>query len=157
MSCASKFASYRTMISYSFSVIINEFFTNPASVTWLKLLFFFLTPDQIVVKVFFHYFFTILILFKNRFNQFISSIFTSKNNYWFGKFTTNTKKFVSETTRNVILIFYWVEPFITFYVFQITFKIGINFKWKWYLFEITINAQTNFFMFCQYIFNTETL
>ena len=105
MSYTSKFASYMTMISNFFIVIINEFFTYSTRVTWFKLFFFF-THDQIFVKVFFHYFFTILILFKNCFNKFTSSIFTSKNSYWLGKFIINTNKLVSKTTRNVILIFF---------------------------------------------------
>ena len=46
-----------------FIVIINEFFTNPESVTILKLFFFF-THGQIFVKVFVCYFFAVLILFK---------------------------------------------------------------------------------------------
>ena len=44
----------------------------------------------------------------------IGSIFTSKNNYWLGKFIINTNKLVSKTTRNVILILFWVRTFITF-------------------------------------------
>ena len=113
MTYASEFSTYVAMISSFFIAIINEFFTNPANVTRLKFLFFF-THDQIFVKVFFHYFFTILILLKNCFNKFTSSIFTSKNSYWFGKFIINTNKLVSKTTRNVILIFFWVNTFITF-------------------------------------------
>ena len=112
MSLASKFASYVTIICYFFIVIINEFFTNPANAIRLKSFFFF-THDQTFVKAFFHYFFTVFKLFKNRFNKFISSIFTSENNYWLRKFLINTKKFVCKTTRNVILIFFWVEPYIT--------------------------------------------
>ena len=103
MSCTSKFSSYVTMISNFFIVIINEFFTNPASVTRLKLFFYF-THDQIFVKSFFHYFFTVFKLFKNCFNKFISSIFTSKSNYWLSKFIINTKIFLSKTTRKKILI-----------------------------------------------------
>ena len=104
ISCTFKFSSCVAMISNFFIIIINDF-TNHASVTRLKLFFFF-THDQIFVKVFFHYFFTILILFKNCFNKFVSSIFTSKNNYWLSKFIINTNKLVSKTTRNVILIFF---------------------------------------------------
>ena len=114
MSCSTNFSSHVTMISSFFIVIINEFFTNPASVTWLKFFFFFFTLDQIFVKMFFHYSFTVFKLFKNRFNKFISSIFTSKNNYWVSKFIINTKKFLSKTSMNVILIFFWVRNFITF-------------------------------------------
>ena len=96
MSCACKFASYKTMISYFFVVIINEFFTNPASLLdW----FFFFTHDQIFVKVFFHYFFTILILFKNCFNKFVSSIFASKDNYLLSKFIINTKQVCKQNNK----------------------------------------------------------
>ena len=63
MRCASKFFSHLTMISNFFIVIINEFLTNPESVTILKLFFFF-THGQIFVKVFVCYFFAVLILFK---------------------------------------------------------------------------------------------
>ena len=104
MSCTSKFSSYVTMISNFFIIIINEFFTNPASVARLELFFFLFTHDQIFVEMLFHYFFTVFILFKNCFNKFISSIFTSKNNYWLVKFIINTNKFISKATRNAILI-----------------------------------------------------
>ena len=92
-------------------------FPYPTTVTWLKLFFFFFTHDQISVKMFIHYFFTILIFFKNCFNKFISNILTSKNNNWFTKFIINTNKFVSKTTRNVIVIFFWVKTFIIFNAF----------------------------------------
>ena len=131
MSCASKFSSYVTMISNFFIIIINEFFTNPASVTRLELFFFLFTHDQFFVKMFIHYLFTILILFKNCFNKLINSILTSKNNYCLSKFIINTNKFVSKTTMNVILIFFWVRTFITFNTLYITLKISISFKWNW--------------------------
>ena len=114
MSYVSEFSSHVTMISYFFIVIINEFFTNPASVTRLTLFLFFFTYDQIFGKAFFHYFFTILILLKNFFNKFKRCIFTSKNSSWFTKFIINTNKLVSKTTRNVILTFLWGKTFITF-------------------------------------------
>ena len=105
MSCTSKFFSNVTMILYFFIVIINYFFTCPASITRLKFFFFF-THDQIFVEVFLNYFFTVFKLFKNRFSKFISSIFTSKNNNWLTKFIINTNKLVSKTSGNVILIFF---------------------------------------------------
>ena len=71
----------------------------------------FFTHDQIFVKMFFHYFLTIQILYENFFNKLISSLFTSINNYWLDKSIINTKKLVSKTTRNVILILFWVSPF----------------------------------------------
>ena len=111
MSCTSKFSSYLTMVSYFF--IFRKFFTNPTRVTWLRL-FFFISHDQIFNEMFFHYFFTVFILFKNCFNKFISSIFTSVKNTWLTKFLINTNKFVSKTTTNVILIFFWARIFITF-------------------------------------------
>ena len=114
-SYASKFTSCMTMIFNFFVVIINDFFTYLASVTRLK--FFFFTHDQVFVEMFFHYFFTILILFNNSFNKFISSIFTSENNYWFGKFIINLSKLVSKSTRNMILILFWVRTFIIFNAF----------------------------------------
>ena len=102
MSCTSKFASYMTMISNFFIILINKFFTNLASMAYLKLFFFF-TYDQIFVEVFF-YFFMLLILLKNCFNKFISSIFAPKNKHWFTKPIINTNNFVSKATRNVFLI-----------------------------------------------------
>ena len=105
MGCVSKFCSYVTMIPNFFTVIINEFFTNLTTFTWLALLFFF-THDQILVKMFIHYFFTILTLCKKRFNKFISIIFTSKNNNQLTKSIINTNKLVTKTTRNVIVIFF---------------------------------------------------
>ena len=105
MSCTSKFSSHVTMISNFFFNIINKYFTNPTTVTLLKLMFFFFTHDQIFVKVFVRYFSAVLILLKNCFNKFVSCIFTSINNNWLSKPIINTNNFVSKTTRNVILIF----------------------------------------------------
>ena len=78
MSCTSVFSCYMTMISYIF--IFNEFFTYSASVTLSKIFFFFVSHDQIFVKMFFHFFFTVIILSKNCFNESIRSIFTAINN-----------------------------------------------------------------------------
>ena len=152
MNCASKFSSYVTMIylcynelldelftmsyltmicSYFFIIIINEVSTNTTSVTRLKLFFFFFfANDQIFVKVFFHYCFTVFKLFRDRFNKFKSSIFASKSNYWLTKFIINTNNFVRKTTRNVILMFFLIRTFIIFNILQITLKISINFKWN---------------------------
>ena len=113
MSCTSQFYSHMAMISNFFIVIVNVFFTNLASVTQFELFFFFI-HDQIFVKVFFHYLFTVFKLFKNCFNKFITSIFTSKNNYLLSKLVINTNKFVSKTTRNVILVFFWIRNFTVF-------------------------------------------
>ena len=105
MSCTSKFSSYIIMISYFFVVIINEFFTNPTSITRSKWFFFF-NHDQIFVEEFSHYFFTVFKIFKDRFNKFISSICNSKNNNWLTKFIININNLVSKTAGNVILIFF---------------------------------------------------
>ena len=94
--------------------------------------------------MFFQVFFTVLILSKNYLNKFISSIFTSKNNSWLSKTIINATKFVSKTTRNVILIYFCVRTSITFNTFSITLKISINFKWNWYLFEITTDPSSSF-------------
>ena len=83
MSCTSIFSCYMTMISYFF--ILNEFFTYSTSVTWSKMFFFFVSHDQILVKMFFHFFFTVIILSKNCFNESIRSISTAiKNNATIG-------------------------------------------------------------------------
>ena len=83
MSCTSIFSCYMTMISYFF--ILNEFFTYSTSVTWSKIFFFFVSHDQIFVKMFFHFFFTVIILSKNCFNESIRSISTAiKNNATIG-------------------------------------------------------------------------
>ena len=129
MCCSSKFSSYVTMISNFSIVIINKFFTNPATVTLLKEMFIF-TPDKSFVKVFLHYFFSVPILLKNCFTRFISSIFTSKNKNQLSERTIYGNNFVSKTTRNVILIFFCVRTFIAFNFFLITLKISINFKWN---------------------------
>ena len=93
MSCASIFSSYVTMVPHFFIAIINTFFTNPASVSWFKLLFFFFFfffalvffPFKFLFKFllryFFHYFFTIFVFLKNCFKKFISSIFTPKTTF----------------------------------------------------------------------------
>ena len=109
MGCASKFSSYMTMIYNFFIAIINKFFTNSApviSTNFAEINILFPTYDQIFVKAFFHYFFAVLILFKNWFNKIISSLFTSKNNNWLTKSVIHTNNFVSKTTGNVILIFF---------------------------------------------------
>ena len=77
----------------------------------------FFTHDQIFVKMFFHYFFTIPILYENFFSKLISSFSTSINNYWLDKSIINTKKLVSKTARNVILILFLVRTFITLSTF----------------------------------------
>ena len=69
----------------------------------------------------FHYFFTVLVLFKKCFNNFISSIFISVKNNWFTKFIININKFISKTTRKVILIFFLSK---NLYNFQL---------WLWFL------------------------
>ena len=113
VSCASKLSSNVAMISN----IINNFFTNRASVTRLKFFFLFFTHHQIFVKLSFHYFFRACILLKNCLNKFRSRIFASKNNYCLGKFIIITDKFVSKTKRNVILIFFGVRTFKIFNTF----------------------------------------
>ena len=134
MSCISKPTTYVTLISNFF--IVNEFFAYPTNVTSLKLFVFFFSHDKSFVKVFFYYFFSVVILFKNCFNKFRSSIFTSKNNYWVGKFIINSNKLVSKTTRNVI---------INFSTFKIILKVSINFKWNWCLFKIVFKLDCSFF------------
>ena len=104
--------NFVTMISYFF--LFNEFFTYPTYVTWLKLLFFFFSHDQIFVEMFFSYFFIVFILFKNCFNKFVSIIFTSVKNNWFTKSIISTNKFVSKITRNVILICFWAKTLTNF-------------------------------------------
>ena len=144
MGCISKFSSYVTMISYFFIVIINKFFTNPVFKCYLiENHFLLLHYDQIFVKVFFLYFFTVFVLPKYRFNKFISIIFISKNKNRLTKSIINTNIFVSKTTRNVILILFWVEPFINFSSQNYT-QNQHNFKWNWYLFEIIFKRNCSF-------------
>ena len=100
MSCTSKFSSYLTMVSYFLIFHWN------CSSSWVMIEFF--------IEIVFHYFFTVFTLFKNCFNKFIWSIFTSVKNTWLTKFLINTNKFVSKTARNVILIFFWARSLITF-------------------------------------------
>ena len=120
-------------------------FLQIQKVTSLILSFFFFSYDQIFVKLFFHYFFTVLILIKNCFNNFISSVFTPKNNSRFTKSIINANNFVSKTTRNMIMVFFSVEPLINFNPLQITLKISLNFKWIWYLFEKVFKLNCSFF------------
>ena len=67
-----------------------------------------------LLKYFFITFFAVFILLKNCFNKFISSIFISKDSYWLTESIINTNNLVSKIARNVILIFFWIEPFIDF-------------------------------------------
>ena len=113
MSCTSKFSSYVTIITNFFIVIVNELFIYPTSFTSLKLFFSFSSHDQIFVKMFINYFFTVFMLLKNCFNTFVSRISPSQNNR-FTIFIINANKFVSKTTRDVILIFFRVRTFISF-------------------------------------------
>ena len=111
MSSTSLFSCFMAMISHFF--IFNEFFTYPAYVTRSKIFLLF-SHDQMFVKMLFHYFFTVFILFKNCLNKSISSISTFINNNWFNKFITYIPKLVRKTARNVILIFFFVKTFIAF-------------------------------------------
>ena len=128
-----------------FIVMINKFFTNPSSVAWLILVFLFVTYDQIFVKVFFHYFFTVFILFKNCFNKVISSVFTPKNKNRLTKSIMSGNNFVSKTARNMIMVIFWVRTFINFNPFQIALKITINFKWAMYLSAIIFKLNNSIF------------
>ena len=102
---------------------------------------FFFSHNQIFVKMFFHYFFTVFILFKNCFNKSISSISTSINNNCFTKFIISTNKLITKTARNVIFTFFCVKTVIAFN----TLKISINFKWSWYFSGIIFEfGETNF-------------
>ena len=104
MSYTSKFSSYVTMISNFFIIIMSFSQIQQVLLDWDCF-----CSSSVMIKFlltfFFHYFFTVLILLKKCFNKFKSSILTSKNNYWLGKFIINTNKFVSKNTRNMILIF----------------------------------------------------
>ena len=51
-----------------------------------------LSHNEIFVKMFFHYIFTAIILFKNCFNKFKSTFNSIKNN-WLAKFIITTNKF----------------------------------------------------------------
>ena len=101
-------------LTFSSSLLMSFSQIQQVLLDWIILLLFHLWSSQIFVKMFIHFFFTILINFKNCFNKFINSIFTSKKNYLLDKFIITTKKFVSKTTRNVILIFFWERTFTTF-------------------------------------------
>ena len=97
-------------LTFSSSLLMSFSQIQQVLLDWIILLLFHFWSSQIFVKMFIHFFFTILINFKNCFNKFINSIFTSKKNYLLDKFIISTKKFVSKTTRNVILYFFEKEP-----------------------------------------------
>ena len=78
---------------------------------------YFLVMIKCLLKMLFHYFFTVFVLFKNCLNKSISSISTFINNNWFNKFITYTNKLVRKTARNLILIFFCVKTFIAFNTF----------------------------------------
>ena len=101
-----KSSCYVAVISYFF--IFNEFSQIQ------QMLLDWNCYDHGFVEMCFHYFFTVFVLFKNCFNKFLTSIFTSVNGNWFTKFIIDPNKFVSKTTRNVTLIFFWARTFITF-------------------------------------------
>ena len=143
MSRASKFFSYVTMISYFFIVIMNEFFTNLAKGTWLKLFFFFFTHDQIFVKAFFHYFFTVFILFKNRVNKFISSIFTYKKTISLVNLSS------TQTTQKLVFISYKQQQVRRVFKFLIW---NINWKSQFVFITIYINANNVLFFSLAKIF-----
>ena len=92
-----------------------------------------------------HYFFKVLILFKNCFNKSIRSLFTSINNNWITKFIINRNKLVRKTAKNAILIFFCVKAFIAFNAFRNTLKISI--KWNWYLSRIIFEPNKTTFNF----------
>ena len=117
------------------------------------MLFFFFSYNQVVVEMFFHYFFLVLKFIKNCFNKFVSSIFAFVTNYWLSKFIINTNKFVSKTTGNVISIFSCVRTFITFNTFQNMLKVSINFKQNWNLFDGVFKFNCSF-LILQIVCNT---
>ena len=95
-----------------------------------------------LLKYFFNYLFTVIILFKNSFDKFSGSIFTSIKNSWFSKFIINANKFIGNTARNVILIFVCVRT-----IFFSSFNTGRN--------TLTISIILNRLGIClEYFFNS---
>ena len=122
--------------------------------------------------LFYCFFFAIITLFKNCFNKFIDCIFPSVKNNWLAKSIINTNNFVSNTAKNMILIFFSIWSVfisvITFNSFYITFKVSINFNrtancLKWFLnlietlFNFTLSLPFLFKQFSLYFCKIFTL
>ena len=121
----------------------------------------------------FYYFFVIITLSKNCFNESINHNFSSVKNNWLAESITNTNNFVCKTARSMCLIFFSVIWSIIFSItnlnsFPITLKIRINLKWFFKLFSNLIERLLNFTvslpftfkqvsLFYQNPFNTKTL
>ena len=71
--------------------------------------------------MFSHYFPTTIVLIKNRFNEFINSVFSPIQSNFFTVFIINTDYFISKTTRNMILIFFVYELIEPHSISQSTF------------------------------------
>ena len=80
MNCTSIFFFYTTMISCFF--MIKQFFTYPACLTWPKAFFLLFSHDQVLLKNFFHYFFTVTKLLKPHLNKIINCVLAPVNNNW---------------------------------------------------------------------------
>ena len=95
-----------TWISYFYIFWSKQFITYPAIKIWFKTCFIFYRHDKIFIKMIFHDYLAIIILFKNCFNKFIGCIFSSVKNNWLAKSIINTYNFVSKIAKNVFMIYF---------------------------------------------------
>ena len=107
MSRSSKFSCYVT-ISLSFSSSTRFSQIQHPLLDWN-----FSSSSMVIIKFllkfFFSYFLTVIILFKNSFDKSIGSIFTCIKNSCFSKFIISANKLIENTARTVILIFLCVR------------------------------------------------
>ena len=86
------------------------------------------------IKMFFHYFFTVIKLFMHHLGQIISCIFSAVKNNLLAEFIISTDKFISKAARNVTLIIFCIRTtcfssLLT--IFKIHSKSAIDFIWCW--------------------------
>ena len=141
MSRSSKFSCYVT-ISLSFSSSTRFSQIQHPLLDWN-----FSSSSMVIIKFllkfFFSYFLTVIMLFKNSFDKSIGSIFTCIKNSWFSKFIISANKLIENTARTVILIFLCVR---TIFFFS-SFNTGRN--------TLTISIILNRLGIClEYFFNS---
>ena len=105
MTRSSLFTTYMTMISDLIIINNNQFTKNLTNIRPFKFFILLSSHDQVFAEMLFDHISTIIIFFEIALNNFKNCIFLSMQHNIFTKFIVNTDKFISKTTKNVILIF----------------------------------------------------
>ena len=108
----SVFTSDVTMISYFIFRVSNQSTSNSTNISQFKSFILFCTHNQVFIKILSQNFSVIIILNKNRSNEFVNSILLSVQHNLFAIFIINTNNLISKATKNMILIFLCVRNII---------------------------------------------